>query len=83
MLGREVSWALAAQSGVQPELLISSHEPPGRVTLTIEVADLEARARWLRELGGTVLHQATNAALVEDPEGNRVLLVQRRPAPPG
>jgi hypothetical protein len=83
VLGREVDWALAAQPGVQPELLISSHEPPGRVTLTVEVADVDARVRWLRDLGGTVLHQATGSALVQDPEGNQALLVRRRPAPPG
>jgi hypothetical protein len=54
--GRMVDWALAAQAGVHPELLISSREPPGRVTLTVEV---------------------------DDPEGNRALLVQRRPDPAG
>ena len=32
VLGRRVDWALAAQAGVHPELLVSSREPPGRVT---------------------------------------------------
>jgi hypothetical protein len=79
--GRMVDWALAAQAGVHPELLISSREPPGRVTLTVEVDDLEARLRWLRDLGATPLQEASGAVLVEDPEGNRALLVQRRPDP--
>ena len=83
VFGRMVDWALAAQPGVHPELLVSSQEPPGRVTLTVDVADLDARLRWLRDLGGTVLHQTTGAALVEDPEGNRALLLQRRPPPDG
>lgn len=81
VLGRLVDWALAAQPGVHPELLVSSQEPPGRVTLTVDVADLDARVRWLRDLGGTVLHQTAGAALVEDPEGNRALLLQGRPDP--
>jgi hypothetical protein len=79
VFGRVVDWALAAQAGVHPELLVSSHEPPGRVTLTVEVDDLEARLRWLRDLGATALQEATGAALVEDPEGNRALLLRRRP----
>jgi Glyoxalase-like domain len=83
VLGRMVDWALAAQPGVHLELLVSGREPPGRVTLTVEVADLDARIRWLRDLGGTVLQQNTGAALVEDPEGNLALLVQQRPPPPG
>jgi hypothetical protein len=83
VVGRMVDWALAAQPGVHPELLVSSREPPGRVTLTIQVADLEARVRWLRDLGGTVLHQSAGAALVEDPEGNRALLVALIPDRPG
>ena len=80
--GRMVDWVLAAQSGVHPELLVSSREPPGRVTLTVEVADLDARVRWLRDLGGTVVRQTPGAALVEDPEGNRALLIQLRPGEP-
>jgi predicted enzyme related to lactoylglutathione lyase len=83
VLGREVDWALAAQPGLQPELLVSSLEPPGRVTLTVQVDDLDAKLRWLADLGGTVLQHAAGAALVEDPEGNRALLVQRRPDPAG
>ena len=82
--GRMVDWALAAQPGVHPEVLVSSREPPGRVTLTVEVADLDARVRWLEDLGGTVVPRATGTALVEDPEGNRALLValpRGRPAP--
>ena len=79
--GRMVDWALAAEASVHPELLVSSREPPGRVTLTVEVADLEARLRWLRDLGAEVLQEVTGAALVEDPEGNRALLLQRRPDP--
>jgi Glyoxalase-like domain len=82
VLGRMVDWALAAQAGVHPELLVSGREPPGRVTLTVEVDDLEARLRWLRDLGARVLQEAAGAALVEDPEGNRALLTARRPAPP-
>lgn len=82
VFGRVVDWALAAQAGVHPELLVSNREPPGRVTLTVEVDDLEARRRWLCDLGATVLQEATGAALVEDPEGNRALLLQRRPDPP-
>jgi hypothetical protein len=80
--GRMVDWVLAAQPGVHPELLVSSREPPGRVTLTVEVADLDARVRWLRDLGGTVVRQTPGAALVEDPEGNRALLIQLRPGEP-
>jgi predicted enzyme related to lactoylglutathione lyase len=83
VLGREVDWALAAQPGLQPELLVSGREPPGRVTLTVQVDDLDAKLRWLADLGGTVLQHAAGAALVEDPEGNRALLVQRRPDPAG
>ncbi|HJW60613.1 MAG TPA: hypothetical protein VJ931_13365 [Actinomycetota bacterium] len=49
--GSGCDWALAAQPGVHPELLVSSQEPPGRVTLTVDVADLDARVRWLRDLG--------------------------------
>ena len=79
VLGRMVDWALAAQAGVIPELLVSNHEPPGRVTLTIEVGDLAAKVRWLRDLGGTVVRETTGAAVVEDPEGNRALLRQRPP----
>jgi hypothetical protein len=30
VLGRLVDWALAAQGGVHPELLVSSREPAGR-----------------------------------------------------
>jgi hypothetical protein len=82
VLGRVVDWALAAQPGVHPELLVSSHERPGRVTLTVEVADLDARVRWLCDLGGTVVHRAAGAALVEDPEGNRALLVALPPDRP-
>jgi hypothetical protein len=81
VLGHLVDWALAAQPGVHPELLVSSQEPPGRVTLTVDVADLDARVRWLRDVGGAVLHQTAGAALVEDPEGNRALLLQGRPDP--
>jgi Glyoxalase-like domain len=80
--GRRVDWALAAQAGVQPELLVSGREPPGRVTLTVEVDDLQARLRWLGDLGARVLQETAGVALVEDPEGNRALLVQRRPEPP-
>jgi catechol 2,3-dioxygenase-like lactoylglutathione lyase family enzyme len=65
------------------ELLVSSREPPGRLTLTVEVDDLEARVRWLRDLGARLLQETPGAALVEDPEGNRALLVQRRPDEPG
>jgi Glyoxalase-like domain len=82
--GRMVDWALAAQPGVHPEVLVSSREPSGRVTLTVEVADLDARVRWLEDLGGTVVHRVTGTALVQDPEGNRALLVALppdRPAP--
>jgi predicted enzyme related to lactoylglutathione lyase len=82
VLGRMVDWALAAQAGVHPELLVSSREPPGRVTLTVEVDDLEARLRWLRDLGAKVLQETAGVALVEDPEGNRALLVRRRPDEP-
>jgi hypothetical protein len=81
--GRMVDWALAAQAGVHPELLVSSREPPGRMTLTVEVDDLEARLRWLRDLGAKPLQESTGAVLVEDPEGNRALLIQRRPDQPG
>jgi catechol 2,3-dioxygenase-like lactoylglutathione lyase family enzyme len=81
--GRMVDRALAAQAGVHPELLVSSREPPGRLTLTVEVDDLEARVRWLRDLGARLLQETPGAALVEDPEGNRALLVQRRPDEPG
>ncbi|MDP9207572.1 MAG: hypothetical protein M3O65_03560 [Actinomycetota bacterium] len=81
--GHLVDWALAAQPGVHPELLVSNREPPGRVTLTVEVGDLEAKVRWLRDLGGTVVQETVGAALVEDPEGNRALLLARRPDPPG
>jgi len=77
VLGRAVDWALAAQAGVRPELLISGREPPGRVTLTVEVGDVAAKVRWLRDLGGTVVRETAGVALVEDPEGNRALLVQR------
>jgi Glyoxalase-like domain len=80
--GRMVDWVLAAQPGVHPELLVSSREPPGRVTLTVAVADLDARVRWLGDLGGTVVRQTPGAALVEDPEGNRALLIQLRPGEP-
>jgi glyoxalase superfamily protein len=80
--GRMVDWALAAQAGVHPELLVSGREAPGRVTLTVEVDDLEARLRWLRDLGATVLQETAGVALVEDPEGNRALLVRRRPDEP-
>lgn len=83
VLGRMVDWALAAQAGVHPELLVSGREPPGRVTLTVEVDDLQARLRWLRDLGARTLQETTGVALVEDPEGNRALLVQRRPDEPG
>jgi hypothetical protein len=82
VLGRMVAWALAAQAGVHPELLVSGREPPGRVTLTIEVGDLAAKLRWLRDLGGAVAREGGGAAVVEDPEGNRALLVQRPPDPP-
>jgi hypothetical protein len=81
--GRMVDWALAAQAGVHPELLVSSREPPGRLTLTVEVDDLQARVRWLRDLGARLLQETPGAALVEDPEGNRALLVGRRPDEPG
>ena len=81
--GRAVDWALAAQPGVHPELLVSSQEPPGRVTLTVQAADLDARVRWLRDLGGTVLRQTAGAALVEDPEGNRARLLALPPVRPG
>jgi hypothetical protein len=83
VFGRMVDWALAAQAGVHPELLVSNREPPGRVTLTVEVDDLEARLRWLRDLGAKLLQETAGAALVEDPEGNRALLVRRRPDAPG
>ena len=79
VLGRVVDWALAAQAGVHPELLVSGHEPAGRVTLTVEVGDLAAKLRQLRDLGGMVVRETAVAALVEDPEGNRALLVQRPP----
>jgi len=85
VLGRMVDWALTAQAGVHPELLVSGREPPGRVTLTVEVDDLQARLRWLRDLGAKTLQETTGVAatrLVEDPEGNRALLVQRRPDEP-
>jgi hypothetical protein len=78
-----LAWARAAQAGVHPELLVSSREPPGRMTLTVEVDDLEARLRWLRDLGAKPLQESTGAVLVEDPEGNRALLIQRRPDQPG
>jgi Glyoxalase-like domain len=80
--GRMVDWALAAQAGVHPELLVSGREPPGRVTLTVEVDDLEARRRWVVDLGARPLQEAAGALLVEDPEGNRALLLQRHPGPP-
>ena len=80
--GRMVDWALAAQAGVHPELLVSSREPPGRVTLTVEVDDLEARRRWVGDLGARPLQEAAGAVLVEDPEGNRALLLQRRSGGP-
>ena len=83
VFGRMVDWALAAQAGVHPELLVSNREPPGRVKLTVEVDDLEARLRWLRDLGAKLLQETAGAALVEDPEGNRALLVRRRPDAPG
>ena len=83
VLGRLVDWALAAQGGVHPELLVSTREPAGQLTLTVEVGDLAAKVRWLRDLGGTVLQETAGAALVEDPEGNRALLVEQRPDPPG
>ena len=79
VLGRVVDGVLAAQAGVQPELLVGGQEPTGRVTLTVEVGDLAAKVRWLRDLGGTVLRETAGAALVEDPEGNRALLVERPP----
>ena len=79
VLGRMVDWALAAQAGVHPELLIGGREPPGRVTLTIEVGDLEGTIRRLQDLGGAVAREDGGAAVVEDPEGNWALLVQRPP----
>jgi hypothetical protein len=45
----------------------------------VEADDLEARLRWLRDLGATALQEATGAVLVEDPEGNQAFLLQRRP----
>ena len=83
VLGRLVDWALAAQGGVHPELLVSTREPAGQLTLTVEVGDLAAKVRWLRDLGGTVLQETAGAALVEDPEGTRGLLVEQRADPPG
>ena len=49
------------------------------MTPTVEVGDVAAKVRWLRDLGGTVLRETAGAALVEDPEGNRALLVGRPP----
>jgi hypothetical protein len=83
VLGRLVDRALAAQGGVHSELLVGTREPAGQLTLTVEVGDLAAKVRWLRDLGGTVLQETAGAALVEDPEGNRALLVEQRPDPPG
>ena len=52
------------------------------MTLTVEVDDLEVRLRWLRDLGAKVLQETAGVALAEDPEGNRALLVRRRPDEP-
>jgi predicted enzyme related to lactoylglutathione lyase len=82
VLGRVVDGMLAAQAGVHPELLFSGQEPPGRLTLTVAVEDLDARVGRLADLGGTVVRQGMGFAVVEDPEGNRVLLAAVPPDRP-
>jgi predicted enzyme related to lactoylglutathione lyase len=83
VLGQAVDWALAAQDGVRPEVLLSARQQPGRVQLTVEVEDLEERVRRLQELGGQVLERGRFHVVVADPEGNRALLAPLRGRAPG
>jgi hypothetical protein len=54
---------------------MAAADPDGPIAWVVVSPDLD----WLRDLGGTVLRETGGAAVVEDPEGNRALLVQRPP----
>ncbi|MFZ0169619.1 MAG: VOC family protein [Candidatus Dormiibacterota bacterium] len=60
--------------------------PDSRVTLGVTVADLDATVARVRDLGGQILMPPTDngwvtRALVTDPGGNALSLIQDRPSP--
>jgi len=60
--------------------------PDSRVTLGVVVADLDGAVSRATELGGQVLMPPTDngwvtRALVADPSGNTLSLIQDRPSP--